>query len=177
MKDDGARRILVYGVTGSGKSTLAARIARATGTPYHSVDDLTFEADWKPVSDDRQREIIGAITGSEAWILDSGYAKWLDLVLARADLIVCLDYRGPLIFGRLLRRTVGRIFDQRPICNGNRESLRMALGRDSILLWFFKSYRRKRARMRAWEADPPCPMLRFTRPRDTEAWLAGLSRR
>jgi adenylate kinase family enzyme len=36
-------RILVYGVTGSGKTRLAESISAATGIPWYSIDDLTWE--------------------------------------------------------------------------------------------------------------------------------------
>lgn len=46
---------MLYGVTGSGKTTLAARLSQATGIPWHSVDELTWEPDWIPVPEDEQR--------------------------------------------------------------------------------------------------------------------------
>jgi len=165
---------MVYGTTGCGKSTLAARVAAAANLPYHSVDDLTWEPGWKTVSLERQREAIADIVARDTWVLDSAYATWLDLVLPRVELIVGLDYPPPFIFLRLLRRTALRTIDKRPGCNGNRETLRGALSRDSILVWFFKSYRRKRMRIRGWTAEPPCQVVRFNRPRDAEAWLRSL---
>ena len=138
------------------------------------MDDLTFEANWKPVPPERQREIVANITAQDAWVIDTAYSAWLDVVLTRAELIVGLDYPPPLIFLRLLRRTALRVIDKRPICNGNRETLRMTLSRDSILVWFFKSYRRKRTRMRGWKAEPPCHVVVFSGPRDAEAWLRSL---
>lgn len=175
MTNGGPTRILIYGVTGSGKSTLALRVSEALQLPYHSVDDLTFEANWKPVPTERQREIIGAIVSGESWILDSAYGQWLDVVLPRAQLIVGLDYPTAFVFARLLRRTIMRMVDGKPICNGNRETLKMALSRDSILLWFFKSYKRKRARIRGWQTQPPCAIARFASPRETEEWLRSLA--
>jgi adenylate kinase family enzyme len=166
-------RILVYGVTGSGKSTLAERIAAALHLPCHLVDELTWEPDWVMVAEDEQRRRIGAICAQDRWVLDTAYGKWLELPLARVQLIVALDYPRWLSLGRLVSRTVLRIADRQPICNGNVETLRGALSRDSIIVWHFRSFARKRARMRAWEQDGR-PVRRFTRPRDTERWLASL---
>ena len=83
---------MVYGVTGSGKSTMAARISAVTGVPWHSVDDLTWEPGWVPVPADEQRRRIATICEGDSWILDSGYSTWIDVPLARVELIVALDY-------------------------------------------------------------------------------------
>jgi adenylate kinase family enzyme len=168
-----AERILVYGVTGSGKSTLAERMAAALHLPCHLVDELTWEPGWVMVDGDEQRRRIAAICAQDRWVLDTAYGKWLDLPLARVQLIVALDYPRWLSLGRLVSRTAARIVDRKPICNGNVETLRGALSRDSIIVWHFRSFARKRARMRTWEQHR-MPVRRFTRPRDTERWLASL---
>ena len=151
--------MLVYGVTGSGKTVLARKVAERTGLPWHSVDDLTWEPGWVGVSADEQRRRIAAICAGERWILDSGYSSWLDLVLARVELIVALDYPRWRSLARLTRRSLARAIDRRAICNGNTESFRQMLSRDSIIVWHFRSFARKRARMRAWAADPAGPAV------------------
>ncbi|MDQ3382788.1 MAG: adenylate kinase [Actinomycetota bacterium] len=172
------RRILVYGVTGSGKTTLAARIAEATGIPWTSVDDLTWERNWVQVPEAEQRRRIGEIVAGPEWVLDTAYASWLDLPLSRVELIVALDYPRWVSLQRLLRRTAARVTDQRPICNGNVETLRGAFSSDSIIGWHFRSFARKRARIRAWVADPSGPpVVHLLSPRHTERWLAGLAAR
>jgi adenylate kinase family enzyme len=165
-------RILIYGVTGSGKTTLARRMSELTGLPWHSVDDLTWEPNWVAVPDDEQRRRIEEICAGEEWILDHAYGKWREIPLARVELIVALDYPRWLSLSRLIRRTLARLVDRRTICNGNRETLRALFARDSIVLWHFQSFRRKRARMRAWSSNPAGPEVhRFTSPRQLEDWL------
>jgi hypothetical protein len=83
---------LIYGVTGSGKTTLAARISTITGIPWHAVDELTWEPGWVQVPDDEQQRRIEVICAGECWILDTAYARWLDIPLARTELIVALDF-------------------------------------------------------------------------------------
>ena len=173
-----ARRVLVYGVTGSGKSTLASRLAGATGISWHSVDDLSWEPGWVAVPDDEQRRRIQRICERPEWILDTAYGAWLDLPLGHAQLIVALDYPRWFSLQRLVRRTVTRVFRRRLVCNGNRESWRGLVSRDSIIVWHFRSFSRKRQRIRRWSGDPAGPpVLRFTSARRAEQWLTGLRER
>lgn len=166
--------MVVYGVTGSGKTTLAERISRATSVPWHSVDELTWEPGWVEVPEDEQRRRITEICAQPAWILDTAYTRWLDVPLARVELIVALDYPRWVSLGRLVRRTLARCWDRRLICNGNRESLRTLLSRDSIVLWHLRSFARKRRRIRTWATVAPAGgvrVLRLTSPREADAWL------
>ena len=66
-----ADRVLIYGVTGSGKTTLAAKLATATGLPWHPVDDLAWEPGWVPVSPAEQRRRFEVICAGEQWVLDT----------------------------------------------------------------------------------------------------------
>jgi adenylate kinase family enzyme len=169
-------RILVYGVTGSGKTALAERISAATGIPWHFVDDLTWQPGWVPVPEDEQRRRVVAICAEERWVLDTAYGAWLDIPLARVELIVALDYPRWLSLSRLIRRSIARAIDGRPICNGNRESFRHLFSRDSIVVWHFKSFSRKRRRMREWEPDSNVSaVVLLTSPRRARRWLAALA--
>jgi adenylate kinase family enzyme len=168
-------RVLVYGVTGSGKSTAAVAIGARTGLPVTLVDELTWLPGWVPVDAAVQREMIGEIVAGERWLLDTAYGAHLDLVLPRAQVVVGLDYPRWLSLGRLVWRTVSRVVTQEPMCNGNVETWRQVFARDSIIVWHFRSFARKRARMRAWAVTPDGPeVVLFRRPRELEAWIAGL---
>jgi adenylate kinase family enzyme len=172
-----ADRVLIYGVTGSGKTTLARQLAERTGLPWHSVDDLTWEPGWVGVPKDEQRRRIAAICAGERWILDAAYSSWLEVVLDRVQLVVALDYARWRSLGRLIWRTLLRNLDHRPICNGNTESFRQTFSRDSIIVWHFKSFPSKRARMRAWAVEKSGPeVVMLTSPAATRSWLDGLRR-
>jgi len=173
-----ARRVLIYGVTGSGKTTLAEKLAQTTEIEWHSVDNLAWEPGWVEVPAEEQRRRIGQICERPEWILDAAYGKWLDLPLGYAQLIVALDYPRWFSLQRLVRRTATRVLGRRVVCNGNRESWREVFSRDSIVVWHFKSFSRKRQRIRRWATDPTAPpVLRFTSSHQTEAWLTGLRER
>jgi hypothetical protein len=170
-----ARRILVYGVTGSGKSTAAQRIAARTGLPPTLADELTWAPGWVPVAEDEQRRRMAAVVAQDRWVLDTAYGAWLDFVLPRVDLVVGLDYPRWFSLQRVFRRSVMRAIDKKPICNGNTESFRAMFGRDSIIGWHFRSFGRKRGRMRTWAAAAEGPaVLLFTGSRDLEIWIDTL---
>ncbi|MEV6445631.1 AAA family ATPase [Amycolatopsis sp. NPDC051716] len=168
-------RIVVVGVTGSGKSTLAARIAERTGLPYHAADDIAWQPGWVGTPDEEQRRRIAEVCAQDHWVLDAAYSKWQDLVLPRTQLIVGLDYPRWLSLGRLVRRTLVRAVTRERICNGNVESVRQMFSADSIIRWHFRSFANKRARIRAWAAESPGPVVvRLTSPRETRRWLETL---
>ncbi len=167
--------MLIYGVTGSGKTTLARRAAARTGLPFYCVDDLTWDPGWVVVPGDEQRRRIAAICVQDQWILDHAYSSWVDVPLARADLIIALDYPRWRSLGRLLRRTLRRAIDRREICNGNTESFRQVFSKHSIIAWHFRSFAGKRRHIRAMAADPAMPqVLRLTSPAAARRWLASL---
>jgi adenylate kinase family enzyme len=169
-------RVLLYGVTGSGKSTAALAIGARTGHPVTLVDELTWLPGWVPVEASRQRELIAEVIAGDRWLLDSSYGDWLGFVLPRVELVVGLDYPRWLSLSRLVRRTLRSAVTREPICNGNVETWRTILSRDSIVVWHFRSFARKRARMHAWAASSDGPeVLLFRHPRELEAWLATVA--
>lgn len=172
----GARRVLIYGVTGSGKTTLARKLSEVTSLPWYSVDDLTWEPGWVEVGNDEQRRRISEICARPEWILDTAYGRWRDIPLLRAEVIVALDYRRAVSLQRLLRRTAARCWDRTPICNDNTESLRTAVGPNSIIRWHFRSFSRKRDQIERWmDQTDGRRVLRLTSPRQTNLWLTGMA--
>jgi adenylate kinase family enzyme len=169
---------LVYGVTGSGKSMAAERMSARSGLPLILADELTWHPGWVPVALERQRELFETVVAEDRWILDTAYGAWLDVVLPRVELVVGLDYPRWFSLQRLARRTLMRAIDKKPICNGNTESLRGMLGHESIIRWHFRSFARKRRRMRQWAAaqEGP-PVLVFTYPKDLERWISHIGDR
>ena len=172
-----AKRVLVYGVTGSGKSTAALAIGARLGLHVHLADD---EFCWLPGWVQRpaaEMRALAAVAASEpAWVFDTAYESFRDLVEPRADVVIGLDYPRWISLGRLLRRTLVRAVDRRPICNGNVETLRQVFSRDSIIVWHFRSFTRKRATMRAWasRAEGPAIML-VRRPRELDRLVSALA--
>lgn len=166
------QRILVYGATGSGKSTCALAIGARTGLPVTLVDEIAWNPGWVSTPEAEQRDRIAAVVAGDRWVLDSAYGSWLDLILPRVDLIVGLDYPRWFSLQRLIRRTVRRVVTRESVCNGNTEVWWRVFTHDSIILWHFLSFGRKRTRMHAWAKSPDAPpILLFTNAADLERWL------
>ena len=174
-----AQRVLFHGVTGSGKTSAARSYAQATGLPpYSSDEDIGWLPGWqlRPVAE--QHEIAAAIAAQDRWVMDSAYTSWRDLLLARADLVVALDYPRWLSLGRLIRRTLRRCISGQPVCNGNVETFRKVFSRESIIMWHFRSFTEKHEAIAQMQADPAMPpVISFRRPRDLEAWIARAAAR
>jgi len=164
------RRISIVGVTGSGKSKLAARIGEITGLPWTSTDQLIWEPGWQLVDRPEQVRRITEIVERDRWVLDGVPSSCLATTLARADLVVALDYPRWFSLQRLVRRTARRLVTREEICNGNQERLSETLSNDSILVWHFRSFTGNRAQIRALLDDPDAPpVVRLTSQRATDA--------
>lgn len=172
------QRINVVGTSGSGKTTVARRAAEALGVPFVELDALHWEPDWQEAPDDELRERVSDVTRGRFWVVDGNYGKVRDIVWGRVDTVVWLDYSFPRIFLRLLWRTLRRGVRREELWSGNRESLTMALSKDSILLWAITSYPKNRERYTELMSAPEYAHIRFLRhgsPRETEEWLESLS--
>ncbi|GAB3991413.1 P-loop NTPase family protein [Nocardioides marmoraquaticus] len=173
---DGARRILLHGVTGAGKSTLAARLGDTLGIAWTDVDHLNWRPGWTEVDPERFAADVATVVTTDEWILDTAYSRVRPMVLDRAQVVVALDYPRHVVRLRLLRRTARRVLLRERVCHSNVETLRRALGRDSILRWQQQAYPRKREALRRMvaAADGP-PVLVLRHPREAERLLASLA--
>jgi adenylate kinase family enzyme len=170
-------RIVLVGVTGSGKSTLAARIAGIVDAPFHPMDDIFWSPGWVKVPKEQRVVSYAEIAAGERWVVDGLADASKPVLLPRAQVVLALDYPRWLSLARLLRRTARRIRSGESICNGNRETLREVLGRESIIGWHFRSFAEVRRDIAAMAADPDGPpVVRLTSQRDTDAWLEDLRR-
>ncbi|BDP41536.1 hypothetical protein DAETH_15050 [Deinococcus aetherius] len=171
------RRVIVIGTTGSGKTTLARALAVRLKLPHGEQDAWNHLPDWQEAPLEQFRARVNAFTAQPAWVLDGNYAKARDLGWTRADTLVWLDYPAPLVFWRLLRRTVRRGLTREVLWNGNRERLGVnLLTRDGTLAWFFRTHGRRRRETPGLIAQfPHLRVVRLRSPREADCWLASLS--
>jgi adenylate kinase family enzyme len=172
-------RISVIGTSGSGKTTLAGKLAEILRIPHVELDSLSFEANWTTASKEVFRSRVREAISVDRWVADGNYGKDArDLIWERADTIVWLNYSLPVILNRLVRRTLRRIVFGEKCCNGNRETLRVALSRNSIILWALQTYRRRRAEypdLLMVMEQRGVQTIKFHSPGEAGRWLARLA--
>ncbi len=172
------RRIAIIGTTGSGKTTLARELAKRLGAQHVELDALFWESGWRAAPNDTFRERVAAALRTPAWVSDGNYnSRIADLVWRRAETLIWLDLSFPVVFRRLVWRTMTRIVRKTELWNSNRETWRsQVLSRDSLFVWILKSHRRNAREWTALLADPQYAHLRVVRlgsPRAVRLFLAS----
>jgi adenylate kinase family enzyme len=175
------KRMVVIGTTSSGKSTLAKQIADTFGLDFIELDALYWEPNWKAAETDTFRERVEHATEAEKWIVAGNYSKVRDIVWSRAEAVIWLDYPFPIVFWRMLIRTIRRGVTQEELWNGNREKFWWHLklwSDDSLFKWLFKTYwRRKRETpiLLSQLENTHLKAIHFKHPREAQKWLEEIS--
>lgn len=171
------RRINVVGTSASGKSTMAARLAARLGVPCVELDALHWEPNWTEAPDEVMRERLAAAIAGDGWVVDGNYSAMRDLVWARVEAVVWLDFPLATILRRFVVRTARRVARREELWGSNRERLLMHLrpNRGSLLWWILTTYRRRRREYPALlAARPDIVAIRLRSPRAADRWLAGI---
>ncbi len=170
------QRIVIVGSTGSGKTTLATAIGQHRAIPHVELDGLHWEANWTEAPDAVFRARVAEVLMGDRWVVDGNYSQVRDLVWPRADTIIWLDYPFHIVFARLWRRTMRRIYTRETLWHDNRERFWVQFfHRDSIFLWLLRSYRRRKREMPQMLARPEnahLAVIHLRTPRETARWLA-----
>jgi adenylate kinase family enzyme len=143
------RRILVYGVAGAGKTTISRRLAHRLGLPHIERDLMSDEA-----SAEFRAEAV-AVAARDAWIFDGPPYYADDIVLARAQVIVALDYPKHVVMRRVVWRSL------RGRC------------RWWVVWWAWKTWNARRHEINTLERDGH-NVIRLRSPREATRWLAQL---
>jgi len=172
------KRIIIVGTTGCGKSVLAEKLSQKFALSVTDLDDLYWQPGWIPVSLDEFVHKVDKATSSPAWIISGNYSRLRDLVWERADTVIWLDYGFWLIMHQLLIRSVSRVINKTPVCNGNIETWKRLFSKDSILIWMLKSFTKKRREYGTLTNDrsnfAQISFFRLHSPADTEKFLESL---
>jgi adenylate kinase family enzyme len=175
------RRVSVVGNSGSGKTTLARDLAARLAVDHVELDAIFHQPGWKELSADAFRAAVGERVRSEAWVMCGNYSAVRDLVWARADTVVWLDFPRHVVMRRVIGRTLRRAVTRAELWNGNREPFANLWRWDperSIIRWAWTRHSSYRVRYTTAMADPRWAALRFVRldgAGAAQAFLAGVT--
>ncbi|MBI5354526.1 MAG: adenylate kinase [Chloroflexi bacterium] len=173
-------RIVVVGATSSGKSTLAKKLAEKIGGGFIELDALHWEPNWQEARPEVLRERVKAATSVQTWVVAGNYHAVRDEIWPKAEAIIWLDYSLPLVFWRLLTRTVRRWITREELWNGNRETFWWHFkiwSDDSLFHWLFKTYWRRKREYPILFRQPEnshLKVMHFTTPSETEDWFRNI---
>lgn len=172
------RRVSVMGGSCSGKTTVSRELAAILGVPHIELDALNHGPNWEeaPAEIFQERVRAALAAAPDGWVVDGNYhGKIGTSVVERADTVVLLDLPQRVALRRVLLRTAGRVVSRKELWNGNRETLRNAFSRDSIVWWVIRqhgSYQKKW--MPRLEPFTHLSVVRLRSPREVRAWLQSI---
>ena len=169
------KRIVVLGATGSGKTMLGKTLSEKLKMPAIDLDEIHWLPGWQERDHTEARRMIDEATQKPEWVISGNYKKFQDIFWPRADVMIWLDYPFYFVFMRLLNRSLRRVVGRQAICNGNYETWKKLFSKDSIIVWLFKSYWRRKKEFGDIfshpEQYPHWKLVRLKSAEETETWL------
>lgn len=166
------QRIHIIGTPGAGKTTLARRLSSLLDLNFIELDSLFWGPHWLPAQADVFRKRVSASVRDPRWVACGNHTSARDLVWARADTVIWLDYSTSLGFSRLMGRAADKInTNLRAWLARQRAPM---FGHDSLLLYAFRARQERKANFAALLAQREyahLKVLRFRAPAEMEAWL------
>jgi adenylate kinase family enzyme len=141
------QRIHLIGCSGSGKSTLGRALAERLGIGFVDLDDLYWEPGWREVGHEELARRLQGTLSLRQWIIAGNYSRTTEAhVWPKVTELVILDLPLPTLLRRAARRTAQRVITGEPCCNGNRETLWHAMGRDAVLRYTLRVWKSRHER-------------------------------
>ncbi len=170
------RRVsVITTASGNGGTTFSRELASRLGLPFYELDALFWKPEWNESSDEQFRALVEPLVATDAWVIDGSYQSRLGyFVFRHADIVVWLDQPMRVWLPRLVRRTFARVIQREELWGTNRESIwNVFFSRDSLLLFTFRHYRRRRRlypeRLAAFN------LIRLRTPAEVERFLSSAS--
>lgn len=174
------QHIVIVGTTSSGKSTLAETLANKFGYDFIELDALHWEPNWQGASLEIFRARVQTAIQAPGWIVAGNYHVVRDIIWAKAEVIIWLDYPLPIVFWQLTRRTFSRWWNQELLWGTNREDLWTHFklwSEESLFHWLFKTYWKRKREYPLLFSMPEhqhLEIIHFKHPTETEKWLNNL---
>ena len=171
-------KIIITGTTCTGKTTLGKKLSDHFSVPQIDLDEYYFLPNWKEKEKPTFiKEVLLAIEGKEKWIVTGNFQSILkDTLWVEATTVIWLDYNLFVILRRYFTRTFRRVFFEEKCCGDNYETWRRTFSKDSLFWWIFKSYWKRKIRMKTWTRVkfPEKEWIIFNNPRETNKYVNTL---
>lgn len=138
------RRVWILGASGSGKSTLARGLSEKLDANCVDLDEFYWRANWQGAPENEFIASVERALSGPTWVVAGNYTRIQARFVPLADTVIWLDYPLAVVLWRQVRRTLRRMWTQEPCCNGNFETLSRTLSRDSVQLWLWRTFNRRR---------------------------------
>lgn len=171
-------RALVAGVSGSGKSSLCRRLSRKLDLTYVELDSLFHGPNWSVLPTFELE--VDRFIAQNRWVTEWQYDVVRERLIARAQLLIWLDYPLHVVMRRVVLRTLIRGFAHQPLWNGNVEPPFWTIfnNPEHIVRWAWRTRSSYPPRIREILLErPQLPILRLTRPSQADEVVAALDYR
>lgn len=138
-------KIVITRTSGCGKTTLGHKLSALIRKEHIDLDNLYWLPNWIPRPDEEFFDLIQEEVSSDRWIICGNYSRAQQQIWGQADMIIWLDLPLFTCLWRTLKRSFTRWIKQEACCNGNYETLGRLFGKNSILLWVWNSYPRRKS--------------------------------
>jgi adenylate kinase family enzyme len=166
------KRVFIGGIPGAGKSTLARKVGGKLGLPVCYLDHLYHADGWNVRPEAEARKDFDALAETETWVAEGIFKGLSTTLMARADMIVFLDFPGWYAVLQLFRRWFLHItwLQRRPdLKDGASERLTW-----EFITWTWNWPQTSRLKWLAEFEKHPGKVITFTRRKDVNAWLKTL---
>lgn len=178
-------KINIRGISGSGKTTFARSLGEVTGYRVIHLDELFWLPNWTESNRQEFKVRIAAELTEQPWIVDGNYSSVDHAARTDADTVIWLDFPFPIVFWRILTRSIWRAHSKTEIFPGCVESYQKAFfSSKSIILWSISNWGRARrnaktamamAEQRAQNKTPGPIVYRLTSPLMAEEFLGAIA--
>jgi adenylate kinase family enzyme len=171
------QRVVVVGTSGSGKTTVAARMAEKLGLYHIELDSIHWLPNWSELPDEKFRAQVIEETMKDGWVVDGNYKVVRDILWNKADTIVWLDLPFRIVFWRIVKRTIHRIWTGERLWNDNVERLSALFGWYGMPIWVIRTYWRRKKEYSILLSEQEYSHLTVVHlhtVEETEKWLDGL---
>jgi adenylate kinase family enzyme len=153
-------RVVVVGCAGAGKTTLAAALASRLRAPHVERDELG------ELGSDEYRAAVAEAVAGDRWVFDGPPYYVDELVYARAEVVVALDYPRRVVMRRVVWRAL-----RRPDPRSWRDP-------HHPVRWAWSVWTDRRSEIAALGSRPElasAEVVRLSSPAAARRWLASLS--